>query len=502
MDNRMVAADFEWFRHDWLIGLADIAYLWVVAPLLIATGVVFTIRTRAVQVRRFIAGAQLSLSMGVFTKQEQAQAHTGISGFAAFCVGLAARTGTGNVAGMAVALVVGGPGAIFWMWVVAVLSMGCAVVENTLGQIYKQPMPDGSFRGGPAFYLERGLGAVRLGQLFAALFVIAVGFAFVMVQANTIADAISGVASVDPRTVAVPMAALTAWVIFRGAAGTSRFLGAIAPWVAGAYIVFGLTVLFLNISGIPHVLKLIVQSAFGVGPAAAGLAGGMLIAVTTGVRRGLFSNEAGMGMSPNAAATATSPHPADQGMAQAFGVFISTYVICTLSALVVLLAAGAAYQPGVEGGLNGAQLVSVAAGNQFGAAGTVFIVAALFMFGFNSIIANYTMCEGNVTNVFGWTGRGVLALRALILAAILIGAVLALDVVWAIGDIVVAAMAIINLAAILLLFSRARTAIDDWDRQYRAGKRPVFTEQTLPHDLSTVWTTTAAGSAAHTDGER
>jgi AGCS family alanine or glycine:cation symporter len=325
-------------------------------------------------------------------------------------------------------------------------------------------------------------------RVFAVLFLLAVGFAFVMVQANTITDAISGATQVDARVVAVPMAACTAWIIFRGASHASRFLGTITPWVAGAYIVFGLTVLFVNIGQLPHVLRLVVESAFGVGPMAAGLAGGMMIAVTTGARRGLFSNEAGMGMSPNAAGSATGPHPADQGFVQAFGVFISTYVICTLSALVILLAAGAAYMPGQEDGLNGAQLVGVAAGNQFGAAGKVFIVLALFLFGYQSIIANYTMCEGNITSIFGWGARRLFAFRALLITAILIGSVLTLETVWAVGDLFVAAMAIINLAAIVALFSQARAAIADWDNQCRANQRPTFHEGTLPRPVpGQVW---------------
>ncbi|MBP2191476.1 alanine/glycine:cation symporter family protein [Nocardia goodfellowii] len=488
--NPLLAADFEWFRHDWLTGWSDIVYLWIVAPLLIAAGAYFTVRTRGVQFRRFASAARLSMRTGLFAEDHDSarpDAQT-ISGFAAFCVGLAARTGTGNIAGMAVALVVGGPGAILWMWVVAALSMACSVVENTLAQIYKEPLADGSFRGGPAFYLEKGLGAERAARVFAVLFLLAVGFAFVMVQANTITDAIRGATQVDARTIAVPMAAGTAWIIFRGASHASRFLSTVTPWIAGAYIVFGLTVLFLNIGRLPEVLRLIVQSAFGVGPMAAGLAGGMMIAVTTGARRGLFSNEAGMGMSPNAAGSATGPHPADQGFVQAFGVFISTYVICTLSALVILLAAGGAYQPGQETGLNGAQLVGVAAGNQFGAAGEVFIVLALFLFGYQSIIANYTMCEGNITNIFGWGARRLFAFRGLLIAAILAGSVLALETVWAIGDIFVATMAVINLTAIVLLFGQARAAILDWDAQCRARHRPRFVESTLPRPVpGAVW---------------
>ncbi|PXX71625.1 sodium:alanine symporter family protein [Nocardia tenerifensis] len=221
----MFAADFEWFRHDWLTGVSDIVYLWIVAPLLIAAGLYFTVRTRAVQFRRFASAASLSLRTGLFTDDDAAQRDTqAISGFAAFCVGLAARTGTGNIAGMAVALVVGGPGAMLWMWVVAALSMACSVVENTLAQIYKEPLADGSFRGGPAFYLEKGLGAVRAARVFAVLFVVAVGCAFVMVQASTITDAISGATRVDARTVAVPMAALTVVLLF------SQARAAISDW--------------------------------------------------------------------------------------------------------------------------------------------------------------------------------------------------------------------------------------------------------------------------------
>lgn len=485
----LLAADFEWFREGWLVRATDVMYLWIVVPLLVFAGIYFSLRTGFVQFRRFGAGAKLSLGSKDYAIDDpQDDSDEGISGFGAFCVGLAARTGTGNIAGIAVALVLGGPGAIFWMWIVAALSMASSVIENTLGQIYKEPVADGSFRGGPAFYIERGLKSKGWSKAFGVLFILTVGVAFIMVQANTITDAISGAVKVDARTVAVPMALLTAWIIFRGVKGVANILEAVTPWVAGGYIAFGLTVVFLNVNEVPHMMNVIMQSAFGVGPAAAGISGAFLAAVMNGARRGLFSNEAGQGQAPNTAGSATTPHPVDQGHVQSFGVFICTFVICSLSAFVVLLAAGDAYQPGTKGGLNGAQLVSAAAGNQFGSAGEVFIVIALFLFGYTTIIGNYSLTEGNVTNILGFGPTGVTVFRWIVIAAILIGSVLALDTVWAIGDVFMAALTLINLVAIIKLFPVARVAIRDWDRQRSAGERPIFVADTLPTQIpGDVW---------------
>lgn len=480
----------EWFPRGWLAPFTDVVYLWILVPLLVGAGIYFSARTGFVQLRRFGSSAKLSLNSPDFADPNRAEDDDSISGFGAFCAGLAARTGTGNIAGIGVALVLGGPGAMFWMWVVALLSMGSSVVENTLGQLYKVPAEDGTFRGGPAFYIERGLGSKAWAKVFAVLFVVTVGLAFVMIQANTITDAISGAAHIDPKVIAVPLAALSGLIVLRGVRRVTKLLEVVTPWVAGGYIVFGLMVVFANLPRVPEMFGTIVQAAFGIGPAVAGLAGALMAAIINGARRGLFSNEAGQGQAPNAAATASTPHPVDQGLSQSFGVFVCTFIICTLSAFIVLLGAPAgAYQPGSSEGLVGAQLVSAAGQGAFGEWGGVFIVVALFLFGYTTVLGNYSLTEGNMLSL-GAGKRGLFWWRIVFVVAILVGSLLALETVWAIGDIFMAAITLINLIALIRLFPMVKPLLQDWEAQFRAGKRPVFdiTQVELPREVpGDVW---------------
>jgi AGCS family alanine or glycine:cation symporter len=322
---------------------------------LLAVGVYFTFRLRLQQILRFGEMFRV-ISSAPSTDQR------GISPFQALCTSLASRVGTGNIAGVAVALTLGGPGAIFWMWVVAFLGMATAFAESSLAQLYKVNDPDsadsGVFRGGPAFYIARGLGMPWLGAVFSVCLILSFGLVFNAVQANSIADAMEGAFGLPKIATGLVLAVLTAVVIFGGIRQIAAVAEYVVPFMAGAYLIVALLVVALNITEVPGMLIQIVGNAFGLVEAAGGVAGGITAAMLNGVKRGLFSNEAGMGSAPNIAAAARPMphHPAAQGFVQALGVFIDTILICTCTAMMILLSG--IYAPGGE--LTGTQLTQAA----------------------------------------------------------------------------------------------------------------------------------------------
>ncbi|WP_136520657.1 alanine/glycine:cation symporter family protein [Cellulomonas telluris] len=465
---------------DWL---TDALYSYWLVYLLVGVGLWFTVRTGVVQVRLFPAMLRQVLS-------SRSDAEGGISSFQAFAVGLASRVGTGNIAGVAVALTLGGPGAIFWMWVVALVGMATAFVEATLAQVFKVRADDGSYRGGPAYYIERGLGSRRWGVVFALLLVFTFGFAFNMVQANTIAVTFEASHGVPVAWTAVVLVVLAAPVLFGGVRRVARVAELALPLMAGAYLLLALVVVLLNLGAVPDAFGQILRGAFGLDSALAGTAGGILAAVLNGTKRGLFSNEAGMGSAPNAAATATVSHPAKQGLIQSLGVFVDTILVCSATALLVLLAGPDVYVPGATGGPEGAALTSAAVAHELGGWTTWLMSVVVFTFAFSSVLGNYSYAEVNLT-FLGIRGRALTALRTLVLAAVGLGSLLALTTVWALADIAMALMATVNLVAILLLSRWALGTLADYRAARAAGTDARFVghgNALLPGDVpGDVW---------------
>lgn len=441
--------------------VSSFLYTYVLIYLLVGAGIYFTVRTRAVQVR-------LARQMWRVIAGSRGNSEGGISSFQAFCVGLASRVGTGNIVGVAIALTLGGPGAIFWMWVVAFLGMATAFIESTLAQMFKVRNEDGSYRGGPAYYIQSGLGSRPFAVLFALLLIFTFGFAFNMVQSNTISDALSG-HGVSTEWTAVGLMILAAPVLFGGVRRVASVAGVLLPIMAGAYVLLAFVVVGLNVGEIPRVLATIIEGAFGLNQAVAGTAGGVLAALLNGVKRGLFSNEAGMGSAPNTAATATVSHPAKQGLIQSLGVFVDTMVVCSATAFMILVAGPSVYDPGTTNEAVGASLTTSAIAETLGTWTTPLMTVLLFVFAFSSVLGNYSYAEVNLS-FLGVRGKGLTALRTLVLAAVGVGARLSLDAVWALADIAMALMAIVNLVAISLLGKWAFGALRDYEAKVREGR--------------------------------
>ncbi len=432
--------------------------------LLVACGVYFTLRLGFIQFRHF--GHAFSILKGSRRSDE-----SGISSFQALCTSLAARVGTGNVAGVAVAITLGGPGAIFWMWVIALLGMATGFVEATLAQLFKTRDDRGQYRGGPAYYMEKGLNARWMGVLFSIFLIIAFGFVFNSVQANTISSALQGGFGMPEWLTGVVLVLVTALIIFGGLRAIARFSELAVPFMAVAYLLVAVALILLNLDKIPGILSLIVQSAFGLHEAAAG---GIGAAILNGFKRGLFSNEAGMGSAPNAAASATPypPHPVSQGYVQMAGVFIDTLLICTASAAIILLA-------GPQEG-EGIMLVQNALTHQVGDWGKYFLTLIILFFAFTSIVANYFYAENCLVFIEHNHPAGLLLFRLIVLGMVMFGAMASLPFVWNLADLSMGLMAITNLIAILLLFPLVLKLARDYNAQLKAGKLPTFDAAQYP----------------------
>ncbi len=403
----------------------------------------------------------------------------GISPFRALCTGLAAGVGAGNMAGVAVALCLGGPGAIFWMWIVALVGMATGYAESTLAQLYKVRDPDGHYRGGPAYYISRGLNAPWLGGAFAICLILSFGLVFNAVQSNSIAEAMEAAFSLPGWSVGAGLFAVTAVVIFGGIRSIARVSEVIVPFMSVAYLLVAAYVLVLHYAEVPAMLALIVKSAFGLEQAAGGAMGYAIgQAMLNGVKRGLFSNEAGMGSAPNVAATATPDphHPSSQGFVQGLGPFVDTILICTATAIMILLSGH--LQP--ESGLSGIQLTQAAMDSYLGTAGSMFIAVAILFFGFTSIVANYSYAENSIYFLKADRVGGIFILRALCLSMVLWGAVSRLEVVWATADASMGLMATFNLVGIAALSGVVVKLTRDYLVQVRAGKKPVFDPRRTP----------------------
>ncbi|MGP3697319.1 alanine/glycine:cation symporter family protein [Rhodobacter sp. NSM] len=436
---------------------------------LLAVGLFFSVRLRFQQVLRFGEMFRVIFSAPATDRE-------GISPFAALCTSLASRVGTGNIAGVAVALNLGGPGAIFWMWMVAFVGMATAYAESTLAQLYKvHEVEDGStgiYRGGPAFYIARGLGMPWLGAIFSVCLIISFGLVFNAVQANSIADAMAGAFGLPKLVTGLVLAALTAVVIFGGIRKIATVAEYVVPFMAGVYLLVALFVLVTNLSEVPGMLGHIVSNAFGFGEMAGGVAGSMMAAMMNGVRRGLFSNEAGMGSAPNIAAAATPMphHPSSQGFVQALGVFIDTIVVCTCTAFMILLSG--AYVPGGE--LTGTQLTQAALAEQVGAVGPSFVAVAIFFFAFTSIIGNYAYSEMAMSFLGLGNRTGFMVLRVIVVAMVIWGALQAVATVFNLADASMGLMASINLVAIVALSGTVVALTQHYFEERRKGLEPRF----------------------------
>ena len=438
---------------------------------LLGVGLFFTLRLGFIQIVHFPELFRVILSSNESDK-------SGITPLQALTVSLASRVGTGNLAGVAVALTLGGPGAIFWMWMVALVGMATAYAESALAQLYKTRNDEGNYRGGPAFYIARGLGAPWAGAVFSVCLIISFGLVFNAVQANSIAGAVETAFGVPTWACGLLLAALTAVVIFGGIKQIARVAEVVVPFMAIAYLAVAVFVVIANIGAVPGVFWMIIANAFGLQEAAGGVAGGIAAAMLNGVKRGLFSNEAGMGSAPNIAAVATPDphHPSSQGLVQSLGVFIDTILICSATAFMILLSG--IYTPGME--MTGTELTQAAMSAHIGGAGLYFVAIAIFFFAFTSIIGNYSYAENALTFLGAGNRTGLTIMRCLVLAMVVWGSLQSVATVFNAADASMGLMASINLIAIVLLSGTVAKLTKDYFGQRKAGKTPIFSAADYP----------------------
>lgn len=438
---------------------------------LLAVGLFFTIRLKFIQFIHF-----KELFRSIFDKDETDE--SGITPLQALTVSLASRVGTGNLTGVAVALSLGGAGAIFWMWMVALVGMATAYAESTLAQLYKVKDEEGTYRGGPAFYIAKGLKAKPLAVLFSISLIISFGLVFNAVQANSISEALHNAYGFNQMYIGIGIAVVTGLVVFGGIRNIAKVAEIIVPIMALLYLLVAIYVIIANITIIPDVFMQIFNSAFGLDQAAGGITGGMIAAMMNGVKRGLFSNEAGMGSAPNIAAVATpNPHhPSSQGMVQALGVFIDTILICTATAIMILLSG--LLEPGSS--LTGIELTQQALSEHVGVFGTHFVAIAILFFAFTSIIGNYSYAENAFTYLGIGNKAGFTVLRIALLIMVIWGAVQKVSTVFNAADASMGLMATINLVAIVLLSGTVVKLTNDYFAQRKKGVVPTFNGADYP----------------------
>ena len=448
---------------DWLNAINEPCGLLLVVLLAIC-GVWFTVRTRGVQFR--MLGEMIRL---VFQSTGKPGEGRHISSFQAFNVSLATRIGTGNLAGVATAIAIGGPGAIFWMWVMAIIGSANAFVESTLAQLYKI-RGKSAFIGGPAYYINKGIKKRWFAVIFAVAIIMDFGLTNNMVQSNTISLAFTQAFGVSSMWMSMVLTSLTLLVIFGGIHRIARVSTVVVPLMAIVYLVVTVAVIVMRFDRIPDVIMLIIDNAFGMGQA---IGGGVGTAIIMGFKRGLFSNEAGEGSAPNAAAVATVSHPVKQGLIQALGVFTDTLLVCTCTAFIILCSGL------FDSGANGIELTQLSLTNEIGAIGSPLIAVLIFFFAFSSIIGNYYYGECNL--YFMTRSRKVLfVFRVLVGVLVLVGALSTLDLAWALVDFFMVVMTVCNLIAILLLGKYAVRCFEDYRRQRREGKDPVYHASSIP----------------------
>jgi alanine or glycine:cation symporter, AGCS family len=469
-----------------VLALNDIVWSRALIFLCLGAGLYFSIRTRFMQVRG--VGEMLRL---LFKGQSSA---AGVSSFQALAMSLSGRVGTGNIAGVATAIAFGGPGAVFWMWVVAFLGASTAYVESTLAQIYKEKDDNGQFRGGPAYYIEKAMGQRWYAWLFALVTVIATGLLLPGVQANSIAQGMFNAWGLAPSVTAAGVVVALGFIIFGGVKRIARFAELVVPFMALAYILVALVVMFINYEQVPEIFSLIFRSAFGL---EAGFGAVLGLAIEWGVKRGVYSNEAGQGTGPHHAAAAEVAHPAQQGYVQAFSVYVDTLLICSATAFLIL-STGMYNVISPEGGMLVHALPGVEVGPGYTQAavesvlpgwGAPFVALALLFFAFTTIVAYYYMAETNIAYINRKVHRPWLTfvLRVGLLAAVTYGAIRSAEVAWGLGDLGVGLMAWLNIIAILILQRPALKALRHYEAQRKSGEAPSFDPDALGIENAHYW---------------
>ncbi len=439
--------------------LNDLLWGKVLIFVLIPLGLWFTIASGAVQFRYF---GHMFAIMGQAFRHEQGR----LSSFQALTLSVAGRVGGGNIVGVAVAISLGGPGAIFWMWMVGLIGMATSFFECSLAQLYKRQDSEGVFRGGPAYYIEHGLGQRWLAVLFSILLLMTFGLAFVALQSYVVAGSMRDSIGLPSWASGLLLVTMLGGIVFGGIKRIASVTEWLVPIMGISYLLVALIVIGLNLSRVPEMITLIVQNAFGYGPA---LGGGVGAAIILGIKRGLFSNEAGLGSAPNVAAVAWVPHPGAQGVVQAFSVFIDTLLMCTCTAVIILLA-------GLDGDVsNPVALTQDALATHVGEWGRIFVSIALLLFAFSSIMYNYYLGENSINYLGGDSKKQVIVFRALVLGLVFWGSVQDLGTVFAFADLTMGLLALVNLVAITLLWPVARRLLKDYDSKRReVGGEPVL----------------------------
>ena len=445
----------------------DALWTYLLIGALIICGLYFTIRTRFVQ---------FTMIGDMFRQLVDASPASGgkkhISSFQAFAVSVATRVGTGNLAGVATAIAVGGPGAVFWMWIIALIGSATAFVEATLAQLYKRPDSE-SFIGGPAYYISRGMHNKWMAALFAVLLTLTFGLSYNSIQSNTICGALNQAFGFNQTIVGIILSALALFIAFGGIQRIAHVSSVLVPVMAIGYFILALVVVIMNYDLVPHVIKLIFMNAFGFEQVAGG---GLGMTIMIGIRRGLFSNEAGEGSAPNVAATAHVSHPVKQGLIQALGVFTDTLLVCSCTAFLVLVSGLYTTE-----GIQGIQLTQASMESQVGSWGTIFVAIAIILFAFSSIIGNYYYGEANIRYLTD--KKWVLQVFRILSggAFVFFGAVASFEFVWNLGDLFMALLTLCNLIALVFLCKYVFKLLDNYRDQKRRGiKNPEFHRSDLP----------------------
>jgi AGCS family alanine or glycine:cation symporter len=454
--------------------------------LCLGTGLYFSLRTKFLQVRHF--GHMIKIMT------EGRSSDAGVSSFQALTMSLSGRVGTGNIAGVATAIAIGGPGAIFWMWTVAFLGASTAYIEATLAQIYKEKDDNGNYRGGPAYYIEKSMGQKWYAWTFAVATVVAMGFCLPGIQANSIAAAMENAWSIPVEYTAGALAFGLLLIVVGGVKRIAHFAQVAVPLMAAGYIAISFAVVFANLDMVPTVVKLIINSAFGLDAGYGAIIG---MAVQWGVKRGVYSNEAGQGSGPHPAAAAEVSHPAKQGLVQAFSVYVDTLLICSATAFMILLTGLYNVESG-DGGYLYQGLAGVAAGPGYVQAafdtilpgfGSSILAIALLFFAFTTIVAYYYIAETNVMYINRKVHRPWLGnlLKVLVVTSVIYGGVKSADIAWALGDVGVGIMAWLNIVAIIILQRPALLALKDYEAQINSGVDPVFDPRALGIEKADFW---------------
>ena len=454
----------------------DFLWTYILIAVLVGCGLWFTWRTRFVQFRMLKEMIRLLGDSSV-----KHPGHKHISSFQAFAVSVATRVGTGNLAGVATAIAIGGPGAVFWMWIIALIGSATAFVESTLAQLFKLRHKD-SFIGGPAYYIQKGMHNRWMSALFAILITITFGLSYNSIQSNTICQAMNEAFGWNQVLTGIVLVMMSLAIVFGGIQRIAKVSSVIVPVMAIGYFILAFVIVLMNIHLMPHVFKVIISNAFGLEQITGG---GLGATMMNGIKRGLFSNEAGEGSAPNVAATASVSHPVKQGLIQALGVFTDTLVVCSCTAFIILIS-GLYTHPE----LNGIALTQSALQSEIGSSGPIFIAIAIFLFAFSSIIGNYYYGEANIRFLFGRKEennngklKSILFIYRLCSGGVLVmfGALASLEIVWNLGDLCMALLTACNLIAILVLGKYAFKLLKDYQQQKKNGiKDPIFHRSQLP----------------------